>query len=252
MNPIPTPHSRPRAARALRAWAAGALAAALSAAPLAGCMAMEAGTSDDPRVDPFPKPIGEAFLPLDGDFHARYRYAEFDSAGNVLLREDLPLHVFPKPGGLFAYAFESDARGLLLQLRDGDGNRDSAGVYIVGRFRDSSVFLDSAAALWLPQFPRTGVSWPLSPTRRTEVASLDTAFWTEALAGMYADTATVLSAGLQRHPTILFKETAGDTVTFYHFRRGLGCVAFQRAARGKLIAAGSLFSIYRYRVSALD
>lgn len=233
MNPV----------RAFAAAAAPILAASLAFSPLAGCM-----TSDDMKdtsgIDPFPKPIGEALIPLEKEFYAGYRYAEFDSAGKAVLREDLPLHVYAKQPGIYAYAFESGTSGYLLRQQDGNGNRDSAGVYIVGRFRDASLYLDSAPVLWLPQSPKLGTSWNLSPGRRTEVVSLDTTFWTEAVTNPYQDTAAYIRSGLQRQPTLLFKETAGDTVTFYHFRRGMGCIAFQRSARGRLIAAGSLYSFY--------
>lgn len=225
--------------RALSA-AATVLAALLSASPLTGCLSDDKGAPSD--VDPFPKPIGEALIPLEKEFFADYRYAEFDTAGKPVLKENLPLHVYPKRTGIFAYAFEAGTSGYLLQLKDGNGNRDSAGVYIVGWFRDANLYLDSAPVLWLPQTPKAGDSWNLSPGRRTEVVSVDTSIWTEPMRGMTEDTAVFVRSGLQRQPTILFKETSGDTVTFYHFRRGMGCIAFQRAARGKLIASGSLYS----------
>jgi hypothetical protein len=234
MNPV----------RALAASAVPILASFLTFSPLGGCMTSDDMGIDTTSIDIFPKPIGDALIPLEKEFYARYRYAEYDSAGNLVLRKDLPLHVFPKRPGIYAYAFEAGTSGYLLQQKDGGANRDSAGVYIVGRFRDANLYLDSAPVLWLPQSPKTGTSWNLSPVRTTEVVSLDTAFWTEPMANMYADTAVHIRSGLQRQPTILFKETAGDTVTFYHFRRGMGCIAFQRAARGKLIAAGSLYSWY--------
>jgi hypothetical protein len=233
--------------RTLPAALAFVLAAVLAASPLGGCLANDTmDKSDSTGIDPFPKPIGEALIPLEKEFYAGFRYAEFDTAGRPVLRENLPLHVFLKQPGIYAYAFEAGTSGYLLQQKDGNGNRDSAGVYIVGRFRDANLYLDSLPVLWLPQSPKLGTSWNLSPGRRTEVVSLDTAFWTEAMWNMYADTATYIRSGLQRQPTILFKETAGDTVTFYHFRRGMGCVAFQRAARGKLIAAGSIYSFSGY------
>jgi hypothetical protein len=235
MNPV----------RPFAAAAAPFLAVSLAFSPLAGCMTADnMDRSDTTSIDPFPKPIGEALIPLEKEFFARYRYAEFDTAGEPVLREDLPLHVFPKQPGIYAYAFEAGTSGYLLQQKDGNGNRDSAGVYIVGRFSDANLYLDSAPVLWLPQSPKAGASWSLSPGRRTEVVSLDTSFWTEAVTNVYQDSAAYVRSGLQRQPTILFKETAGDTVTFYHFRRGMGCIAFQRAARGKLIASGSLYSFY--------
>jgi hypothetical protein len=237
---------RANMARALAGASAPILAAALAFSPLAGCMTADDAKNDSTGIDPFPKPIGQALIPLEKEFYARYRYAEFDTAGQAVLREDLPLHVYPKQPGIYAYAFEAGTSGYLLQQKDGNGNRDSAGVYIVGRFRDAGLFLDSAPVLWLPQAPKPGASWYLSPGRRTEVVSLDTSFWTEAVTSPYEDTAAYIRSGLQRQPTILFKETAGDTVTYYHFRRGMGCVAFQRAARGKLIASGSMYSFYGY------
>jgi hypothetical protein len=239
MNPV----------RALAAAAAPLLAAFLALiafAPLGGCMTNDdMNPGDSTGIDPFPKPIGVALIPLEKEFYAGYRYAEFDTAGNpVPLPKDLPLHVYPKRPGIYAYAFEAGTSGYLLQQMG--GNRDSAGVYIVGRFRDANIYLDSAPVLWLPNSPKLGTSWNLSPGRSTEVVSLDTTFWTEALRDMSADSSTFIRSGLQRQRTILFKETAGDTVTYYHFRRGVGCVAFQRAARGKLIATGSLYSFYGY------
>lgn len=220
------------------------LAVGLFASSLTGCLSDDGAPSD---IDPFPKPMGEALIPLQQEFRATYRYAEFDSAGKEVLRQDLPLHVYPMRPGIYAYAFNEETSGILLEQRDAGGNRDSAGVYIVGRFRAGSVFLDSVPVLWLPQMPKAGRTWPLSPARATELVSADTAFWTEALPGMEPDPKSMVRAGMQRQPTLLFKETAGDTLTFYHFRRGMGCVAFSRSAGGKLIASGSLFAFYRNR-----
>ncbi len=220
------------------------LASFLAALLFAGCMSDDGGPTD---WDPFPKPLGEALIPLQEEFYATYRYAEFDSAGGEVLREDLPLHVFAMRPGIYAYAFEAGTSGLLLQQRDAGGDRDSAGAYIGGRFTQGDARIDSAPVLWLPQMPKAGRTWPLSPTRATELVSADTVFWTEALPGMAPDTASPVSGGMQRHPTFLFKESAGDTLTYYHFRRGIGCVGFTRTARGKLLAAGSLFRFYGLR-----
>jgi hypothetical protein len=210
-------------------------------------MTDDAESDPGKAIDPFPKPMGETLIPLDQEFHGTFRYSEFDSTGGVVLRQDLALHVSPKSKaeGLYGYAFERTDRGILLAFRDFGGNRDSAGIYIMGTFRDIFLTLDSTPVLWLPQFPKAGAAWDIGAGRKTELVDADTSFWTDRLFLPVNDTAAQVSHGFQKQPTVLFKETKDDTVTFYHFRRGVGCVGFERSARGKLIASGTLYQFFR-------
>lgn len=214
-------------------------AAALCLSALAGCMTADEDGTNIIGTDPFPKPMGETLIPLTKDVYATYRYAEFDGTGATLLTLELPLTVKAKGGGLYGYAFERDDRGILIAFLDKGGNRDSAGIYLMGTFRDSFLTLDSAPALWLPQFPKPGISWDMGGGRLNALVDADTSFWTETL--FPRDDSTTIRHGFQKQPTFLFREAKGDTVTHYHFRRGVGCVGFQRAVAGKLMASGSLF-----------
>lgn len=231
------------------AAAAGLCIVSLGLSLLGGCMTGDLDDGD-PWIDPFPKPLGDAYIPLQQEFFGAFHYVEFDSAGGLVMRRELELQVIPKGNGLYGYAFETPESGTLLAFRDGDGNRDSAGIWIMGSFEDSVQRIAANPVLWLPQFPKPGTSWEIGPGRRTEMVDADTSFWTDALFPTDPDSTAPVRQGFQRQPTTLFKETKGDTVTFYHFRRGVGCVGFERAARGKLIAAGTLFRFYGRRMSS--
>ncbi len=208
---------------------------------LCGCLASEqstAGAAND-VIDPFPKPLGESIIPLEQEAYSSFNYVEFDTTGSLVMRQHLELHIIPKGKDLYGYAFESPRSGYLLSWKDGNGNRDSAGVYIMGSFRDSALALDSNPVLWLPQFPRPGAAWSIEPGRMMELVKADTAFYTEILfQGADEEAKAPIQHGFQRHPTLLFRETYGDTVTYYHFRRGVGCMGFERSTRGKLLATG--------------
>lgn len=219
-------------------------AAALGLSALAGCMTNDMKADGGTNIDPFPKPLGESMIPLQQEFYGTFHYAEFDTTGSLVMRQDLSLQVTPKGNGIYGYSFEDTSRGMLLAFKDGNGNRDSAGIWIMGSFQNGFQDIDSTPALWLPQFPKPGTSWEIEPGRVTQLVDADTTFWTDALFPTEADSVAPVRLGLQRQPTVLFRETKEDTVTFYHFRRGVGCVGFERAARGKLIAAGTLFSFY--------
>lgn len=223
-----------------------AACACIALSPMQGCMSNDpSGTSID-TTDPFPRPLGQGLIPLDTDVYSGFRYVEFDGSGKERLRENLSLRIYPLGGpGNYAYAFDGQTQGLLLSRLD--RGVDSTGVYIMGGFHDSSVTLDSVPVLWLPQNPHAGDSLFLGNGRVNVVEDVDTAFWTEPVEGLRRDAAAPVSLGLQRQPTVLFRETKGDTVTFYHFRRGVGCVGFERAIAGRLFAAGSLYRFSAYR-----
>lgn len=225
------------------AYAAGILAAVISLATLSGCLSADMEGQVDPG-DPFPKPIGETLIPFKEDFNATFRYTGFDATGALTEKDDLSLHVMSKGKGMLGYAFEDDSQGLLLAFRTFTGNPDSTGIWIMGTYRDSVWDLDSIPVLWLPHYPRMGVSWEISPGRKTELVDADTTFWTETLFPHDGDEKAPARLGFQRQPTTLFRETKADTVTYYHFRKGVGCVGFERTAGGKLIATGSLYQFF--------
>ncbi|MDB5048599.1 MAG: hypothetical protein JWO30_1670 [Fibrobacteres bacterium] len=217
------------------------LGTALIGAFLVGGCALQdkASGTETVSIDPFPKPLGEAIIPLEQEAFSSFKYVEFDTAGGLVMRKDLDLHIIPKGQDRYGYAFEDPRHGYLLTWKDGNGNRDSAGVYIIGSFRDTSLAIDSNPVLWLPQFPKPGVSWSIEPGRVMDLISADTAFYTDILfQGSDEVEKAPIERGFQKQPTLLFRETYGDTLTYYHFRRGVGCLGFERSTRGKLLATG--------------
>jgi hypothetical protein len=199
------------------------------------------------ETDLFPKPLGEKIIPLEEQStFSSFRYVEMDASGAILMRQKALILAITKRGNnIYGYAFEDPKIGHLLLWKDGAGNRDSAGIYITGTFRDSANFLDSNPVLWLPQMPRLGVKWALDSLRSMELISADTALFTETLFPYSLSTGSEPARfGFQRHATLLFKETAGDTLTYYHFSRGVGCLAFERSVQGRLLAAGTITSFY--------
>jgi hypothetical protein len=230
---------------------AGSAALILSAHLLGGCLTEDAPENpwDTTTHDLFPRPFGEYMIPLEmlptspdeRGLQYTFAYAAFDTAGRPLTPEPLDLYVFNKTAGGYAYSFGSANQGFLIRWSDGNGLPDSAGIYIVGRFTGATVTFDAAPILWLPQAPRPGVKWNLDPDRYMELVSADTAVYTPALFTEPDEIAKApIQYGFQRQPTYLFRETYGDVVSYYHFRRGVGLVAFERSRNGLLLASGTL------------
>ncbi|HKP95429.1 MAG TPA: hypothetical protein VJ385_06705 [Fibrobacteria bacterium] len=172
-----------------------------------------------------------------------FSYVELGTPGKAAVHQALDLNIIPMGNSIYGYGFETTDRGFLLAYRVfGKSKSDSTGIYIVGKFNGSNATLDSTATLWLPQYPTKGASWLLREGRKMEVVSTDTAVWTSIVFANDSDSTAVIRNGLQRQPAVLFQETAGDTLTHYYFRPGVGCVAFRRAIGGHLAASGILKS----------
>jgi hypothetical protein len=212
---------------------------------ITGCLSNDMDGTET-SIDPFPKPNGPKIIPLETDFRAVYRFTELNRDGQVLQRiPELALHVVRQASDTFGYAFENPARGLLIRYVE-TANRDSSGIWIVGSFRDGQRFPDSTPVRWLPQFPEKGTAWPVGAGRTMELVDPEAEYLTEVI--LRDDTAAApLVQGMQRHTALRFKETAGDTVSYYFFRKGVGLLGFERSAGGKLIAAGSISSFYAIR-----
>lgn len=220
---------------------------ALSAAWLAGCMTEG---SDKSSVDPFPSPLGPKVIPLEGNgFHAEFHYAEFSATGEqVLTSNPLKLDVTSRLApGIYGYAWEGAQAGWLLQWKDagsaGSG-REKAGIYIVGAFAGDSNFVDSTPVLWIPQAASPDTAWTVG-NRTLKLVGDRVPYFSELI--MPGDTGVYRRHGFQKHETILIRETNGDTVTHYHFRKGVGCMGFERVVGGRLRASGTIFEIFTRR-----
>lgn len=214
----------------------------LPAAQLAGCLAADSADREEP-IDPFPKPNGLLIIPLETDFRALYHHVELDREGRVVQRfPAFPLHVVRQASDTFGYAFDNPARGYLIRYVE-TANRDSSGIWIVGSFRDGMRFPDPSPVRWLPQFPDTGETWPVGPGRTMELVDSAAEYLTDVI--LIGDTAVApIVQGMQKHTAYRFKETAGDTVSYYFFRKGVGLLGYERSAGGKLLAAGSIRSFH--------
>lgn len=213
----------------------------LPALPLTGCMSLEDGDGSSLDIDPFPRPHGPLMIPLDTSFRAGFHFTELDREGRVVQRiPELSLYVTRRTGTTFGYAFENPARGLLIRYLE-SVNRDSSGIWIVGSYRDGQEFTDSTPVRWLPQFPEVGKTWEVGAGRIMELVAPDAEYLTDVI--LRDDTtAAPIVQGMQRHSAYRFKETAGDTISYYFFRKGVGLLGYERSAGGKLIAAGSIRS----------
>lgn len=209
-----------------------------------GCLT-DMDDSDNPsdttgiHFEAFPRPNGPKILPLETSFRSMFQYVEFDSAGRESMRlSDLPLFVTRRDSGLFGYALEDSSRGWLLRFKD-FVNRDSTGVYIVGSYRNGISTLAASPILWLPQHPRTGVTWLLGAGQALEMVSESRPYLTETLFPGETDGGPIV-LGYQRHEAIHIRETTGDTVTDYYLRKGVGLLGFERTAGGRLLACATL------------
>lgn len=231
-------------ARSLTLGALALLPAFLSGG-LAGCMTNDdegSFTDTTRRIDPFPRPQGPILIPLARDFNANFAYAEFDSASGSVRRSVLTLFVRLRSADRFGYSFGDPTRGYLIRYVT-SADRDSTGVWIVGSFDGNGDYIDSIPTRWLPQHPDTSMSWGVGRGRAMRFEDSASAFLTDVL--FRSDTAGApIVDGFQRHSAFRFRETAGDTVTVYHFRNGVGCLGFERSARGRLLSAGVLSGIY--------
>ncbi len=187
--------------------------------------------------DPYPKPVGDKIIPFPetGGIFYQYRYVETDAEGTPAERIDVKLFVNKKGPNLYGYAFEDSSRGLLLLWREEP--RDSMGVYLVGSFDEfGNHFADTL--LWLPQF-REPQTWSLGTGNQMELVTTNGSILTNRV--------TPQSGGyfpLQTHQAHQFREIRQDTVTVYHFKRGIGCLHFERSVKGKLHSVGTLTQYY--------
>lgn len=238
----PARKSRSPATRIVKTGVAGFLLAGLllPVAQLAGCMTLDDSPDRGP-IDPFPRPNGPKMIPLETDFRAVFHHTELDPEGRVVQRlPELDLYIIRQASDTFSYAFEDPTRGLLIRHVE-TVNRDSSGIWIVGTFRGALRFPDSTPVRWLPQFPTAGVTWNVGPGRTMELVEPEAEYLTDVI--LVGDTAAApIVQGMQRHTAFRFKETAGDTVSYYFFRKGVGLLGYERSAGGKLIAAGSIRS----------
>jgi hypothetical protein len=218
----------------------------LPSIPLTGCLSMEESDGSVIDLDPFPKPNGPLMIPLDTSFRAGFHYTELDREGRVVQRiPELSLYIIRQAGDTFSYAFETPARGRLIRYVE-SADRDSSGIWFVGTYRDGLRFPDSTPVRWLPQFPEAGKTWILGAGRTMELVAPDAEYLTDVI--LRDDTAAApIVQGMQRHSAYRFKETAGDTVSYYFFRKGVGLLGYERSAGGKLIAAGSIRSFVPFK-----
>ena len=213
-----------------------------------GCLADDSGTNinDSTKViDPFPKPQGPKMIPLDQESNSEFRYVETDSDDRVSRRiPALMLYIAKRRADIYTYAFENPKLGYLVQYRE-FAAKESSGVYILGSFKDTVEDIHPVPTLWLPQFPESGKTWPVGFGRTMQLMDSSETYFTETLFPNDTVEAPVYQ-GFQRHTTYLFKETAqGDTVTHYHFRKGVGCLGFERMVGERLIATGTIKSFYK-------
>lgn len=215
----------------------------LPSVQLTGCLASDLDSGSDTTIDPFPKPNGPKMIPLESDFRALFHFVEFDPQGRVFQRiPDLALHIARQVSDTFGYAFENPNQGLLIRYLE-TANRDSSGIWIVGTFKDGVRFADATPVRWLPQFPDSGATWPVGAGRTMELVDPAAEYLTDII--LRGDTAAApIVHGMQKHTAYRFKETAGDTVSYYFFRKGVGLLGFERSAAGKLVAAGSIRAFY--------
>jgi hypothetical protein len=213
---------------------------------LTGCMTDDDANGSENGIDPFPRPNGPRMIPLDTSFRAGFHYTELDREGRVVQRiPELSLYIIRQAADTFGYAFERPERGLLIRYLE-SANRDSSGIWIVGSYRDGLRFTDSTPVRWLPQFPEVGKTWEVGAGRTMELIAPDAEYLTDVI--LRDDTAAApIVQGMQRHSAYRFKETAGDTISYYFFRKGVGLLGYERSAGGKLIAAGSIRSFHPIR-----
>jgi len=192
--------------------------------------------------DPFPNPEGEKMIPIFKNPWYRYRYSELESDGSVMENiEELQLNIYLFRQNEYKFEYDNSGEGHILIYKEDPP--DSSGIYIIGTYKDTSVFLGDTV-LWLPQAPEKFDFWNFGSGKTMKLLSRDTSYLTENLfnENLISNPGEV---SFEKHSAYLFKETQSDTSTFYYLRKGVGILGFERVVGNKTVAVGTLSAIYR-------
>lgn len=200
-----------------------------------------------------PYPRTPAIIPLAVNNRWIFTHSSYDSLGN-LMSQDQNLHVSIDrvygynygsdlvlitesnvsekfPLYIYEYEWEFLNKGLLISYRD--QNVDTNGMYIHGEYVGEVKTLYREPLLWLKYPASTGESWL--------VYSADTSDTVPALyelidtcAKFYIPSQQEGLSALDFLSCYLYKETKGDTVSFYYYNDQLGSVGFLRYIKGIL------------------
>ncbi len=208
-----------------------------------GCLASGDANELAATASPFPRPLGEWIIPLDKGPASFYRHTYTDTVGTIT--SSIPrfqIYMEPKGYNEWGYAVEKPDRGSLITFKESPW--DSAGIYVIGYFVDTAKVYYDTAYMWFPQFPDEVKSWTPGPGHIMEYITSDTAYITEKL---FDDDVITFNneAGFQKHSAFLIKETAGDTVSYYYLRKGVGILGYEMSIGGHLRAIGTLCALYR-------
>ena len=206
----------------------------------------------DTGIDiPYPRTPG--IIPLAVNSSWLFAHSSYDSLGNIV-SEDQSLHlnidrvygyendstltlitelnVLEKfPLYIYEYEWEFLSKGLLISYRD--QNVDTNGIYIHGEYVGEDKTLYRKPLLWLKYPASPGESWLLfsadtSDTMPSLYEVIDTS------AEFYVPSQQQGLSALDFLSCYLYKETKGDTVSFYYYNDQFGSVGFLRYIKGIL------------------
>lgn len=205
--------------------------------PLLGC-GVDLADETSPNFDPFPNPKGPSLMRLEFNEQWDFNFVRLDSNQAVQDRfETLTLNIKPDSSNQFLYRYEGDNSGLILQhLQD-----SIPGIYLVGVTDQNDSQLTRSPVtpqLWLPDRPDEVKHWTYAGADY-EFLKGDSVIFTN---GNYYDNieGSLGSGGFKKWTCVSLKETRSDTVTAYHFARGIGLVRTERLIQGKLQALAEI------------
>jgi hypothetical protein len=229
------------------------MSAALSAAMMVGCSASMAPSANGISPQHPPVPRANSPLPLSEGNQWIYSYSDYDSAGNrIVSREPLELDMpgvygltgttltriswqnyqTTFPSYVYEYEWEQYNEGYLLAYRN---NAAVRGLYILGQYKGTTPVLYDSAVLWLAYPAAPGKTWELTggfagdsaAPATMEVVSNNEPYY-------YIDVNASGPSKLKFFECYLYKESIGDSVTFYYYHEDVGALGYLMYVGGKL------------------
>jgi len=229
-------------------------ALALAAALMVRCAMNPALSGISPQDPIFPRT--SSILPLAKNNQWIYSYTAYDSTGNKILPDRLPLHIginaqygiqndselvlltkdnYSSTFQGYAYHYEMEDRGFgfLVVYRD-LYPLATRGLYIIGEYRDTVVQKYSSEQYWLAYPADSGKTWSFKTDPLTDTTLEDTMEVMSTNARFYIPDPSSMTGIAVYDSCYLYKQKNASNVSYYYYNKNIGCLGYQHYIGGIL------------------
>ena len=216
---------------------------------LAACAKMMSTSPQDPYF-----PATASILPLAKNNSWTYSYTAWDSLGKMILPHRLDWHINIKeqfgmaddttlvqlngsraefPYYAYEYERENEGKGYLVVYRS-RYPLAIRGLYIIGEYQGSTISLYPQEQLWLAYPGDSGKVWQFKSDPLGDTSSVTEMELVSTNASSYRiDTASM--TGISSFDSCYcYKQTSGDSISYYYYNKDIGAIAYQRYIAGRL------------------